>query len=255
MKDFSGRFVCSLADVLRERGRLSDGEVRAVAAAAAAALARVHASGRVHGDVKPATLLLSRDGGLWLTDLGSAAPAERRLPGRGRAAPGPGTHPRADLRALGVTLIELATGIPADAGIVWKASELPRLGCSPALSSQIAALFDPGSTAEAVAGEFERSGVSALPVPVVLEAFTDPTPTVEFMPVRPPPASPAGAGTPSARPAASKSRWASVRACWTGGQTPSSMSQASRSRWVSRRTTRRAAPSATNTTAGRRTLL
>ncbi len=251
MKDFSGRFVCSLADVLRERGRLSDGEVRAVAAAAAAALSRVHASGRVHGDVRPATLLLSRGGRLCLTDLGSAAPAERRLPGRGRAAPGPETQPRADLRALGVTLIELATGIRADAGIGWKASELPRLGCSPALSSQIAALFDPGSTAEAAAGEFERSEVSALPAPVVLAAFTDPTPTVEFMPVRPPPAPPAGAGTPSA----SRSRWASVRACWAGGQTPSSRSQASRSRWVSRRTTRRAAPSATNTTAGRRTLL
>lgn len=250
--------ACSLADVLEERGPLSDGRVRAVAAAAAAALAGLHASGRVHGDVRTANLLVSPGDGLSLAELGSAASAERRLPGgRGQSAPGARARTRADLRALGITLIELSTGIRADPRIDWKAAELRRLGCSPALSSQIAALLDRGSalSAEAAAAAFERSGASALPAPVVLAAFTDPTPTVEFMPVRPPPTPPASAVMPSSKPAAGRSWWASVRASWTGAQTPSSRSQASRSRWVSRRTTKRAAPSATNTTAGRRTLL
>ena len=51
--------ACSLADVLAERGPLAEKEIRAVGAVAAAALARVHGAGLVHGDVKPANLLLS----------------------------------------------------------------------------------------------------------------------------------------------------------------------------------------------------
>ena len=82
--------ACSLADVLHERGRLPAEEIRAVGAAAAAALARVHQADLVHGDVKPANLLLSRSGELLLADFDAAAPAD----GRGSPGPAPSVSPR-----------------------------------------------------------------------------------------------------------------------------------------------------------------
>ena len=50
--------VCSLADVVPAGGPLTEGEARAVAVAAAAALARLHAAGGVHGRLVNAGLAI-----------------------------------------------------------------------------------------------------------------------------------------------------------------------------------------------------
>ena len=201
--------ACSLADVLLERGPLPDEQVRAVGAAAAAALARVHEGGLVHGDVKPANLLLSHDGELWLADFDAASPAggqplERFSPGR--LPPGAPALPAADIVALALTLVELSTGALLDACVAWQAADLRRLGCSPALSAEIALMLGgagllrtagspsdpdppgdagPNLTAHRVARMFEQGTTGALPLPVAATLGSDPTPTVEFMPVRP----------------------------------------------------------------------
>lgn len=126
--------ACSLADVLRERGPLPEGEVRAVGAAAAAALARVHAAGLVHGDIKPANLLLSHDRELWLADFDAACPADGRPLERfspGRLPPGAPACPVADMAALALALVELSTGVLLDPAASWRTADLRRLGCAP----------------------------------------------------------------------------------------------------------------------------
>ena len=184
------RAACSLADVLHERGPLPDDEVRAVAAGVAAALVRVHEAGLVHGDVKPANLLLSSGEELWLADFDSAAvadgqPLESYSPGR--LPPGAPARPETDIAALAVSLVELSTGMLVDPEVQWRAGDLRRLGCSPALSAEISFLMGaPGSvpTARAAAAIFERGGPTSLPAPAATVRLFDPTPTVDFMPAR-----------------------------------------------------------------------
>lgn len=205
------RAACSLADVLDERGALPDGEVRAVAAAAAAALARVHEAGLVHGDVKPANLLLSWEGELWLADFDAAAPADGRPLERyspGRAPPGAPAETAGDIAALALALVELSTGARLDPCVPWRAAELRRLGCPPGISAEIAFMLGrDGSTLTAAdaAEMFRRGCPGALPTPAVKARRVDPTPTVEFMPAHPPPPDP----SPHPAPAAAEhpSRW------------------------------------------------
>ena len=220
--------ACSLADVLHERGPMSEDEVRAVGAAAATALARVHEAGLVHGDVKPANLLLSHDGELWLSDFDAAAAADGQPLDRGsprRLPPGTPSRPEADMTALALTLVELSTGVLLDPCVPWRATDLRRLGCSAALSVEIALMLGregasdragtPGShgassstgtdlTAESAVRMLARGGNGTLPAPAVGARRVDPTPTVEFMPVRSLPDS----ATPSEDTAAEQpSRW------------------------------------------------
>jgi eukaryotic-like serine/threonine-protein kinase len=62
----------SLDDLLAERGRLAPGQVVALAAPVADALASAHRRGVLHGDVKPANVLFTSDGEPLLSDFGVA---------------------------------------------------------------------------------------------------------------------------------------------------------------------------------------
>ena len=179
--------ACSLADVLHERGPLPQVEVRGVAVAAAEALVRVHDAGLVHGDVKPANLLLSYDGLLWLADFDASArfgegPVTRASPHR--VSPQNEATPGMDIVALAVTLVELNTGVLVDSNVLWRASELRKLGCSPEFSADIACVL--GSSEEVSAGfvvrHFARRGKRRLPDPAVETRMWDSTPTIDFNP-------------------------------------------------------------------------
>ena len=215
------RAVCSLADVLHERGPLPEDEVRAVGAAASAALARVHAAGLVHGDVKPANLLLSHDRELWLADFDAACPADGQPLRRfspGRLPAGAPARPAADLTALALALIELSTGILLDPGASWRAADLRRLGCSPALSAELSFMLGgEGSAPDArtAAEMLERLGTDSLPAPAVNAQRVDPAPTVEFVLARP-----RRDSSPRSVPAAdghAPSWWRRLAASWRPG--------------------------------------
>jgi len=117
-----------LATLLDDRGRpgLPPSSVLAYLAQAAEALAHLHAQSPsvVHGDVKPANLILARGGHVKLVDFGlSSAPG---APGRRAGTPGyrapelaAGAHPSraSDVYALAATAFALLTG-SAPAGIL-----------------------------------------------------------------------------------------------------------------------------------------
>ncbi len=89
------------------------------------------------GDIKPANLLLSIDGELWLADFDAAAPADDTLLERSSLRSGfnPAAHIATDIVALAVTLVELSTGVVIDAGVKWRDGDLRNLGCPPTLAS------------------------------------------------------------------------------------------------------------------------
>ncbi len=183
--------ACSLADVAYHQRTLPETEVRAVGAATAAALARVHQAGLVHGDVKPANLLLSHGGELWLADFDAAVladgkPLQRHSPPR--TSSGAPACFATDITALVVTLVELATGVLIDPATSWSAEDLRRLGCSDALSAELSMLLqrsaatDDGEVSQDAqhAAQMLAKGSGSLPAPVSKVHSADSTPTVEF---------------------------------------------------------------------------
>ncbi len=93
----------------------------------AAAIARMHARGLIHKDIKPANILVDRaSGGVWLTGFGIASllPRERQVPAPPEVIAGTlaymapeqtgrmnrSVDSRSDLYALGVTFYEMLTG-------------------------------------------------------------------------------------------------------------------------------------------------
>jgi serine/threonine protein kinase len=112
----------TLAERLAAGGRLPWREAFAIGEQVAAALAAAHAHGLVHRDVKPANILLGRDGRAKVTDFGIAQAAQAVTLTRtgmvlGSAnyvapeqAKGGHVGPAADLYSLGCVLFEAVTG-------------------------------------------------------------------------------------------------------------------------------------------------
>lgn len=109
----------SLAALLRDRERLRPGEVVTALAPLAAALARAHGAGLVHGDVTPGNVLFTEDGRPLLADLGiaravcdedpvHATPEYADPTVAGGALPGPAT----DVFAIAAVGFHALTGRP-----------------------------------------------------------------------------------------------------------------------------------------------
>jgi tRNA A-37 threonylcarbamoyl transferase component Bud32 len=112
----------SVAEVLSRRGRLEPVVAVDIAAGAARALAAAHRRGLVHRDVKPANLLIGRDGRVRLADFGIArALTSSRVTQPGTVlgsipylspeqARGEEASASGDVFSLGVVLFEMLTG-------------------------------------------------------------------------------------------------------------------------------------------------
>ncbi|MBI5365938.1 MAG: SUMF1/EgtB/PvdO family nonheme iron enzyme [Planctomycetes bacterium] len=114
----------SVEQILRERGRLSVVKAVTITLAVLKGLARAHAKGILHRDIKPGNILLSKEREVKLADFGLARFAGEQAsmthPGQVMGTPfymSPeqcmGDRPidqRSDLYAVGVTLYEMLTG-------------------------------------------------------------------------------------------------------------------------------------------------
>jgi class 3 adenylate cyclase/WD40 repeat protein len=115
-----------LGQLLTDRGRpgLPASTVLRWAAHAAEALMVLHAQGVVHGDVKPANLIVDRTGRVVLVDLGSSSVPDTTLPSGGTpgyrapevAAGAPATC-ASDVYGLAATVFTLLTGAPPSGGV------------------------------------------------------------------------------------------------------------------------------------------
>jgi serine/threonine-protein kinase len=105
--------------------RLKPGVAIQVLRECLAGLAALHREGIVHGDLKPANVMLKRTGDTKVIDIGSAMDlrnaAARRMWSPVYAAPevlqGGENSPQADLASLGYVLIEMLAGRPAFEGL------------------------------------------------------------------------------------------------------------------------------------------
>ncbi len=120
----------TLRDVLEERGSLPPHEATTIGAQVAGALHYAHEAGIVHRDVKPANILLCRDGRVKVADFGiakaaltDAAISDFDLTGTGMVVgtakylspeqfEGKPVDRRSDVYALGVVLYEMLCGRP-----------------------------------------------------------------------------------------------------------------------------------------------
>ncbi len=132
-------------DAVREAagGHLEEGEVAAIGAALAEALAHAHERGIVHRDVKPGNVLVGKHGELKLLDFGAAAyvgeleqggvagssDGELAFGTPAYVAPeqllGAEADPKSDVFSLGVLLYELASGARPFEGKGARAERVP----------------------------------------------------------------------------------------------------------------------------------
>src|SRR5262245_45702698 len=109
----------SLADLLRQIGRLPGEKAEDIARQLCEGLAAIHARGLLHRDLKPGNVLLDDRGRVRIADFGLAGPAGAGVTAGTPAymAPellaGGAASVQSDLYALGLVLYEVLTGRPA----------------------------------------------------------------------------------------------------------------------------------------------
>jgi hypothetical protein len=176
----------TVAGVIRERGALEPTVAVEIAASAARALASAHRRGLIHRDVKPANLLLGRDGRVRLADFGIAralTAGRVTMPGTvlgsipylsPEQARGDDATPSGDIFSLGVVLYEMLTGrLPweADTPAAMATMRLNVPAPAPSAVSQELPPGLDGIVAKALAVDPERRYASARGFADALEAW------------------------------------------------------------------------------------
>jgi serine/threonine-protein kinase len=145
----------SLRAHLDRHGTISESDTRLIGIAIAEALGAAHRQGLVHRDVKPANILLCRNGQVKITDFGIAKAAEADGLTRegtlvGTAAylapeqlDGSPVDGRADIYALGLVLYECLAGQPAFSGETDAVVALARLRTEPTPVSKLNSAVTP----------------------------------------------------------------------------------------------------------------
>ncbi|MEZ5974332.1 MAG: protein kinase [Planctomycetota bacterium] len=172
----------STLDAQLALGGMDELRLRALATRIAGALATLHASGYVHGDMKPENIRFDGQGQAYLLDMGFAAPvgapfSERGTPGYlpPEYLTGAAWSEAGDVFALGVTLYAAATGehpvpaalmLPGHSAVIESFSRHDArrpsrraAGLSPAMDQWLARALDPDPkrrpTAAAAVREFQ----------------------------------------------------------------------------------------------------
>jgi serine/threonine-protein kinase len=201
----------SLADRITEAGRLGAAETASIVSQVGRALQAVHDAGVVHGDVKPANLVVEPDGQVVLVDFGIAAAADAatvtaphevagtalyRAPEQVAQRP---LRPAADIYALGAVAYHCLAGHPPFPGDNATAVAIRQLQDQPPpLPDDVPANLR-GLVATAMADDPHQRFPTAAAMADAAEATdrTDPRPPVVGASF---PVAPAPAGAPSRRP-------------------------------------------------------
>ncbi|MGW4964388.1 protein kinase domain-containing protein [Nonomuraea sp. NPDC004186] len=176
----------SLAEVVRERGPLTVGQVAVIGGRVLDALRAAHATGVLHRDVKPENVLLADDGRVVLTDFGIASlEAEAGLTATGGLVGTPAympperlngepARPESDLWSLGATLYAAVEGEPPFKRDSWAATVAAVLRDAPEPPARAGALQP------VIMGLLRRSPDERLPAAeaarLLYEAATGPAP-------------------------------------------------------------------------------
>ena len=188
-----------LASVIRRTGAVPPRQAARLASDVASALAAAHGRGIIHRDVKPANVLVSRDGRVKVTDFGIAravADAQLTMPGltmgsvhyfSPEQARGEPTTAASDVYSLGIVLYELLTGRRPWGGDSAAAIAMARLSGAAPLPSAVRAGIPPALDAivrRAMSRDPAQRYQSAAEMREALDAFlADRAPSASASPV------------------------------------------------------------------------